>query len=183
MSELAVNETSIPGLYEVDLDVRRDERGWFKESYQREKLEKLGLPHLEVVQHNVAYSERAGVTRGLHAEPWDKFVSLAAGRAFSAWVDLRAGESWGRVVTLELSPEKAALVPRGVANGYQTLEDGVVYLYLVNAHWSPDVEYRAVDLWDPAVGILWPIGSAEAIVSPKDRTNPPLAQVEPMTFD
>ena len=67
-------------------------------------------------------------TRGLHAEPWDKLISLAHGRIFGAWVDLRPGAGFGTVFTLELGPETAVFVPRGVANGYQALvaRDGVL---------------------------------------------------------
>ena len=73
------------------LGVHGDNRGWFKESYQRAKLEELGLPRLEVVQNNVSYNAEVGVTRGIHAEPWDKYISPAFGRVFAAIVDLRAG--------------------------------------------------------------------------------------------
>src|SRR5688572_30761287 len=72
MADLAVKETSIPGLFEIDLVVHGDSRGWFKENYQRAKLEALGLPHFEIVQNNFSYNEEVGVTRGIHAEPWEK---------------------------------------------------------------------------------------------------------------
>jgi dTDP-4-dehydrorhamnose 3,5-epimerase-like enzyme len=70
---------------------------------------------------------RSGVTRGLHAEPWDKFISVANGSVFGAWVDLRAGESFGQTLTLEINPGVAVFVPRGVANGYQTLEPRMLH--------------------------------------------------------
>jgi dTDP-4-dehydrorhamnose 3,5-epimerase-like enzyme len=83
---------------------------------------------------------------------------------------------------MELTPEKAVFVPRGVANGYQTLESNITYTYLVNAHWSPDAKYAAVNLFDPALGIDWPIPKDKAIVSEKDLNNPLLADVIPMEF-
>ena len=55
-SELAVKETTIPGLFEVDLVLLGDNRGWFKENYQREKMEALGLPHFEIVQNNYSFN-------------------------------------------------------------------------------------------------------------------------------
>lgn len=180
---LRVTPTPIPGLLEVDLDVRGDERGWFKESYQRAKLEPLGVPPFEIVQNNFSYNAERGVTRGLHAEPWEKYVSLANGRVFGAWVDLRRGASFGVTFTLELTPAKAVFVPRGVANGYQTLDVGVTYTYLVNEHWSPDARYSSVNLWDPEVGIPWPIRREAAVVSDKDRAHPPLAEVEPFDIE
>lgn len=179
MAELAVRETTIPGFFEVDLTLHGDQRGWFKENYQKEKMEALGLPAFDIVQNNFSFNAEKGVTRGLHAEPWEKFVSVANGRVFGAWVDLRK-ESFGKVYTTEITPEKAVFVPRGVANAYQTLEPNVTYTYLVNEHWSPEAKYAAVNLFDPALAINWPIPENESIVSDKDKGNPLLAQVQPM---
>jgi len=180
--QLAVRETEIPGFFVVDLVLHGDNRGWFKENYQREKMEALGLPHFEIVQNNFSYNQERGVTRGLHAEPWEKFISLANGRIFGAWVDLRAGDSFGKVVTMEITPEMAVFVPRGVANSYQTLETNITYTYLVNAHWSADAKYASVNLFDPTLNIDWPISKDQAIVSEKDNNNPLLADVTPMEF-
>lgn len=179
---LQVRETALPGFYAIDLVVHGDQRGWFKENYQAAKLEALGLPHFEVVQNNFSYNIERGVTRGMHAEPWEKFISLANGRVFGAWVDLRRGPTFGKTLTLELHPGRAVFVPRGVANGYQTLEEGVTYTYLVNAHWSPEAGYAAVHPFDPVLAIPWPIPPGSAILSEKDQHNPLLAQVTPMEF-
>lgn len=180
--DLAVRETPIPGFYEIDLVLHGDSRGWFKENYQKEKLEALGLPKFEIVQNNFSFNAQKGATRGLHAEPWEKYISMAYGKVFCAWVDLRKGDSFGKVHTMELTPEKAVFVPRGVANGYQALEDNVTYTYLVNAHWSADAKYAAVNLFDPSLEIKWPISQDQAIVSDKDRENPLLTEVTPMEF-
>jgi len=180
--QLAVRETDITGLYVIDLVLHGDERGWFKENYQREKMEALGLPHFEAIQNNFSFNAEKGVTRGLHAEPWEKFISLANGRVFGSWVDLRQGDGFGKVFTMEITPDKAVFVPRGIANGYQTLETNITYTYLVNAHWSPDAKYASVNLFDPSLNIDWPIGKDQAIVSEKDRNNPLLVDVQPMEF-
>ncbi len=178
--DLNVQETEIPGMFVVDLVLHGDNRGWFKENYQREKMETLGLPRFEIVQNNFSFNAETGVTRGLHAEPWEKFISLANGRVFGAWVDLRAGDSFGKVFTTEITPEKAIFVPRGVANGYQTLEPNITYTYLVNAHWSPDGNYAAVSMFDPELDINWPISREQSIISEKDIQNPLLKNVKPM---
>ena len=177
-----VRETAIPGLLVVDLTLHGDDRGWFKENWQRAKMTDLGLPDFGPVQHSVAMNARAGVTRGFHAEPWDKMVSIAHGRIFGAWVDLRAGESFGTVVTLEVGPETAVFVPRGVANGYQTLVDDTVYSYLVNDHWSPEKrsEYGYVNLADASLAIPWPIPLSRATLSEADAAHPPLTDVSPV---
>lgn len=179
-NELAVSEASIPGFYVVKLPVHGDNRGWFKENYQKEKMEALGLPAFEVVQNNFSFNDKRGATRGLHAEPWEKFISVANGSVFAAWVDLRAGPSFGTTFSIEINPGVAVFVPRGVANGYQTLEDNVTYTYLVNAHWSPDAKYTFVNLFDPALGIKWPISKDEAVLSEKDASHPLLQEVTPM---
>ncbi len=179
---LAVQETVIPGFYEIDLVVYGDNRGWFKENYQKEKMEALGLPAFEIVQNNFSFNAEKGVTRGLHAEPWEKFISVAGGRIFGAWVDLRKGESFGKVLTIELGPDKAVFVPRGVANGYQTLENNIAYTYLVNAHWSPEAKYQALDLFDSSLGINWPIAKDQAIISEKDASQPLLKDITPVEF-
>lgn len=180
MAEPAVRETVIPGFFEIDLPVHGDQRGWFKENYQKAKLEALGLPAFEIIQNNISFNEQRGVTRGIHAEPWEKYISVATGRVFGAWVDFRKGETFGRVLTIEITPGKAVFVPRGVGNAFQTLEPNTAYTYLVNEHWSPEAKYTLVNLFDPELGIDWPIGKDQAIVSEKDLGHPPLSETEPM---
>ncbi|GAB3248837.1 sugar nucleotide-binding protein [Nocardioides dilutus] len=180
MAELSIETTDIPGLLVVRLPLHEDSRGWFKENWQRAKMTALGLPDFGPVQHSVAYNARRGVTRGVHTEPWDKFISVAQGRIFGAWVDMREGDSFGKVFTIEADPTVAVFVPRGVGNSYQVLEDGTTYSYLVNDHWRAGLAYPALNLADPTVAIPWPIPLAEAEISDKDRTTPMLADVEPM---
>ena len=182
MTELTVETTPIPGLLVLRLPLHGDSRGWFKENWQRAKMVALGLPDFEPVQNNMSYNEDAGVTRGLHAEPWDKLIGLATGRILGAWVDLRAGDTFGTSFTLELGPETAVFVPRGVANGYQALVPRTTYSYLVNDHWSPAARasYTYLNLADETVAIAWPIPLAEAIVSDVDLAHPRLADVRPM---
>jgi dTDP-4-dehydrorhamnose 3,5-epimerase len=176
-----VATTSIAGLLRIDLALHEDGRGWFKEAFQRAKLEAQGFPPFEIVQSNVSFNADLGVTRGLHAEPWDKYVSLAHGRAFAAIVDLREGPGFGRLETFDLHSGNAIFVPRGCGNSYQTLTPEVVYTYLVNEHWSPEARYTLVDAYDPALGIDWPIPVERAIRSAKDQGHPPLADVTPLT--
>src|SRR4051794_30814722 len=112
--QLAVHETPIPGLFVIDLVLHGDNRGWFKENYQKAKMEALGLPSFDIVQNNYSYNEEVGVTRGLHAEPWEKFISVANGKVFGAWSDLRKGPTFGQTFTCEITPDKAIFVPRGI---------------------------------------------------------------------
>ena len=178
--ELALERTPIPGMVVARLDLREDARGWFKENWQREKMVALGLPDFGPVQNNISFNARRGATRGIHTEPWDKFVSVATGRVLGAWVDMREGSTFGTVFHVEIDPTVAVFVPRGVGNAYQTLEDGTAYSYLVNEHWRPGVTYPALDLADPTCAIPWPIPLEESQVSEKDRANPRLDEVTPM---
>jgi dTDP-4-dehydrorhamnose 3,5-epimerase len=178
--QLAVHETKIPGLLLVDIPVHGDSRGWFKENWQREKMIAAGLPDLGPVQNNISFNNEVGTTRGIHAEPWDKFISLATGKIFGAWVDLREGESFGTVYTAELDPSVAIFVPRGVANSYQTLEANTAYVYLVNDHWSSDASYTFLNLADETVAIDWPIPLSQALLSEKDSAHARLEDVVPL---
>ena len=180
MSELSVRETSIPGLFEIDIPVHGDTRGWFKENYQKAKLEALGLPAFDIVQNNISFNKELGVTRGIHAEPWDKYISVATGRVFAAIVDLRDGDTFGTLETFELTPDKAIFVPRGCGNSFQTLEPYTAYTYLVNDHWSPETKYVFCNLFDKDIDIPWPIPQGQAIISDKDRAHPALKDVTPM---
>jgi dTDP-4-dehydrorhamnose 3,5-epimerase len=179
--ELRIAKTDIPGLLVVALAVHGDSRGWFKESYQRQKLVEQGFPeNFTPVQNNISYNAQRGVTRGIHAEPWDKYISLAIGSAFAAIVDLRAVETYGKVLTFELNPGIALFVPRGCGNSFQTMEDGTTYNYLVNSHWSPESKYVSVALDDPDLKIQWPIPLAMSEISAKDKTNPKFKDIQPM---
>lgn len=177
---LARVETPIPGLVLLDLPVPGDTRGWFKENWQREKLLALGLPDLRPVQNNISFNDAVGTTRGIHAEPWDKYVSVATGSVFGAWVDLRDGPSFGTVFTAELDPSRAIFVPRGVGNSYQTLEPDTAYTYLVDDHWSPDADYTFLNLADETAAIDWPIPLEQVEISAKDQAHPRLSAVVPM---
>lgn len=177
---LSVAGTEIPGLLVVELPVHGDSRGWFKESWQRAKMVALGLPDFGPVQNNISFNDAVGVTRGLHAEPWDKLISVATGRIFGAWVDLREGPSFGATFTCEVDPSRAVFVPRGVANSYQTLEQNTAYTYLVNDHWSPTASYTNLDLADPSAAIDWPIPLNQAVISDKDTGHPQLDAVVPV---
>ncbi|MDO4849098.1 MAG: sugar nucleotide-binding protein [Coriobacteriia bacterium] len=181
--ELRVQKTAIEGLLIAELPVHGDSRGWFKENWQRAKMCAQGVPDIRLVQNNVSFNAQRGVTRGVHAEPWDKWISVATGRIFGAWVDLREGSAtYGEVVTAEVDASRAVFTPRGVGNSFQALEDGTAYTYLVNAHWSAELKktYTFVNLADPELAIEWPIPLEQATVSEADKNHPMLKDVVPM---
>ncbi|XVX20488.1 dTDP-4-dehydrorhamnose 3,5-epimerase family protein [Actinomycetota bacterium] len=182
MQELAIHGTSIPGLLLITLAVQPNEDGWFKEDWHREKMTALGLPDFPPVQHNVTHIANRGVTRGFLAEQWDRYVSVLSGRAMGAWLDLREGPGFGRVVFHDLGPRTAVFIPRGVANAHQVLEDGTTFSYLMERHWTraKRANFSSVNVFDPALGIPWPIGRQDAIVAQRDALQPTLADARSM---
>ncbi|GAB3595776.1 putative dTDP-4-dehydrorhamnose 3,5-epimerase [Corynebacterium faecale] len=173
--DLTFRETDIDGLFIFDFPVHGDNRGWFKENWQRNKMTSMGLPDFGPVQNNMSFNATAGTTRGLHAEPWDKFVSVGTGAVFGAWCDLREGSpTFGEVVTTTITPDVGVYVPRGVANGFQALENNTLYTYLVNDHWSPNATYSNVNL----DMIDWPLPITE--ISDKDKNHPALIDATPL---
>ncbi|MDR7329879.1 dTDP-4-dehydrorhamnose reductase [Corynebacterium guangdongense] len=155
----------IEGLKIIDLAVHEDARGWFKENWRGDWLD------FTPVQQNVSFNAAKGTTRGLHAEPWDKLVSVAHGRVFGAWHDLREGSpTFGETVTHEFGPEAAVFVPRGVANGFQALADDTVYTYLVGDYWSAQAQYANISL----SLVDWPLQPVH--VSAKDAATPATAE-------
>jgi dTDP-4-dehydrorhamnose 3,5-epimerase len=180
-TQFTARRTQIPGLLIFDVTQVGDERGWFQEKFQKEKLVAAGLPEsFDVVQNSLSYNAAAGVTRGFHAEPWEKYISVVTGEVFAAYVDLRPGDTFGVVVTTRVDATTAVFVPRGVANSFQTLVVDTYYLYSLNAHWRAedyDTRYLAVNLADETLGVRWPIPLEEAVVSDRDRRHPRLAEV------
>jgi dTDP-4-dehydrorhamnose 3,5-epimerase len=175
--------TDIPGLLIFDVNYVGDDRGYFQEKYQKAKLVEAGMPEaFNVVQNSLSYNKKAGVTRGFHAEPWDKYISVVTGKVFSAYVDLRDGDSFGKIVTIEITPNVTVFLPQGIANSFQTLEDDTFYLYSVNAHWSADnyEKYCFVNLGDESLKVEWPISLDNAIVNDRDRNHPLLKDITPM---
>jgi dTDP-4-dehydrorhamnose 3,5-epimerase len=182
-TEVTGHSTEIPGLIVFDVTSMGDERGWFQEKFQKAKLVAAGLPEeFTVVQNSVAYNQSRGVTRGFHAEAWDKYISVVTGKIFVAYVDLRLGDSFGKVVTLEVDKNQAVFVPNGVANSYQTLTEDVYYIYSGNKFWSPEAHEISlfVNLADPDLAVKWPIPLDQATLSERDRNHPMLKDIKPM---
>ena len=179
---LRVESTAIP---EVRLLIPRqhgDDRGTLIEAYREDRLREAGIES-RFVQDNHAWSAERGTLRGLHfqAPPraQAKLVRVSHGAILDVAVDIRQGSpTYGQHVAVELSRAngRQLLVPEGFAHGYCTLEPGTVVEYKLSAYYAPESD-RGV-LWnDPALGIEWPVDPAEAVVSDKDRKNPPLAEL------
>jgi len=176
-----VTPTTIPGVVVIEPHVRRDERGFFLETFQRGKFEALGLPS-EFVQDNHSFSAARGILRGMHAQlhhPQGKLVRAVFGKVFDVAVDLRPDSpAFGRWVGEVLSEENfhQLYVPPGCAHGYLVLSDTSHVEYKCTAPYDPQDEIGLA--WnDPEVGIEWPQGAPS--VNQRDATWPRLAELRP----
>lgn len=178
-NELAAKDLPIHGMKLLSLDLRSDNRGWFEETWQTSKFERIGLSNFFPCQANVSHNKEIGTTRGMHAEPWSKLVTITSGVAFCAWVDLREGPGYKQTHHMVLKPGESVFIPKGVANGFQALAENTIYSYLVDGLWSSSAEYKSFNLFDEQNGISWPIKKDEAQISVKDFSLPPLNEVLP----
>lgn len=178
---MKVEALAIPGLLLVTPKVFRDDRGFFVETYTGQKFTEAGIPDV-FVQDNHALSRAKHVVRGLHLQcppvPQGKLVRVVRGSILDVAVDVRHGSpTFGRhaAVTLTADNFQQLWVPPGFLHGYATLEADTEVIYKVTGAYAPECD-RGVQWDDPALGIVWPVGAAEAVLSPKDRTNRPLAE-------
>jgi dTDP-4-dehydrorhamnose 3,5-epimerase len=172
-------ETAIAGVYVVELEPRRDDRGFFARAFCADEFAAHGL-ETHWVQANVGHSERAGTIRGLHYQvpphAEAKLVRCTAGAVFDVAVDLREGSpTYLQWYGTELSAGNGRMLylPKGVAHGYQSLTDDAEAYYLVTAAYAPAAE-RGLRWDDPDLDIAWPLFDAP-ILSDKDAGWPLLA--------
>ena len=168
-------ETPLPGAWLVDLEPRRDERGFFARAFCSQEFQSHGLK-TEIVQANLSRNAVRGTLRGMHYQraPFAevKMVRCVAGAVFDAIIDLRPDSptrlQWYGV---ELSHDDGRMlyVPEGFAHGYQALSDGSEVLYLVTESYAP--AHEAAIRWDdPRFAIRWPV--TPPLLSPKDAAHP-----------
>ena len=152
-----------------------DDRGWFYESWNQRKFDDAVGESVLFSQDNHSRSIQ-GVLRGLHyqlaPEPQAKLVRASAGAIFDVAVDLRqSSPTLGQWVGAELNAEnKAQLwVPEGFAHGFLVLSESADVTYRCTDYYSPDDEHTI--LWsDKEIGIEWPLGRSEPILSERDRS-------------
>lgn len=179
---MSVETTAIDGLLVVRWDTHGDDRGFFRQTYQTGELSEALGRDVVLRQGNHARSA-PGVLRGFHAEPWDKLVYVARGRAVAAILDQRPdSETFGTVLTFRLGDpddqgtERIRLfVSQGLGNSYATFGDEPVdYLYDVSDTWFPGVDKLGVAWDDPDLAVSWPV--ADPVLSDEDMVNPTLRQ-------
>ena len=174
--------TNIDGVVILEPKVFGDDRGYFFEVWNRQKLADAGIP-CDFVQDNESKS-RFGVLRGLHfqAAPYTqaKLVRVIQGAVLDVALDVRKGSpTFGKHIAVELSAEnkRQLFVPRGFAHGFVVLSDEVIFAYKCDNAYMPSHE-RGIAFDDPALGIDWRVKVDNFILSEKDTKNPCLADVE-----
>lgn len=167
---MKIKETQLPGLILIEPAVFGDQRGYFKESWNRRKFEEYGL-ELDFVQDNLSYSGR-GILRGLHFQnpnPQGKLIQVLEGEVFDAVVDIRKGSpSFGQWFGVHMSAANhlQMYVPEGFAHGFLVLSESALFSYKCTDFYKPQAEYCL--RWDdPDIGIEWPV-SEPPTLSAKD---------------
>lgn len=181
---MQVNDLGLGGVLEVIPKKFGDARGFFSETFQRQRFIDAGIA-CDWMQDNQSYSAEKHVLRGLHfqtaPQAQDKLIRVLRGAIFDVAVDIRPGSAtYGKWVSCELSAGKfnQLLVPRGFAHGFLTLEPGVEVLYKVSAPYAPHCD-RGIAWNDPSIGIEWPLKPGEQpVLSDKDAAAPKLAEIE-----
>jgi dTDP-4-dehydrorhamnose 3,5-epimerase len=175
---MKVTPTEIKDALIVDLDVFEDPRGFFMETYHKERYKEFGMD-LEFVQDNLSFSVK-GTLRGLHYQYPDtqaKLVQALQGEVFDVAVDIRRGSpTFKRWVGVRLSAEnrRQLFIPEGFAHGYCVLSETALFHYKCSNFYTPGSEQGI--LWnDPDLNIDWPVVSV--LLSGKDQMNPKLSDI------
>jgi dTDP-4-dehydrorhamnose 3,5-epimerase len=180
--QLDVRGLAIPDVKLIRTPRYADARGYFCETFQRADFAAHGLAS-DFTQDNQSSSARPGTVRGLHFQrpPFAqaKLIRVLRGSIFDVAVDLRrSSPSFQRHIAVELTAEgnEQLLIPAGFAHGFCTLEPDTAVFYKVDQVYSAAHD-GGINWADPELGIAWPVASAEATLSEKDRTLPTLADL------
>jgi dTDP-4-dehydrorhamnose 3,5-epimerase len=183
--QLDVHGLAIPDVKLIRTPRFSDARGYFCETFQRADFAAQGLGN-DFLQDNQSSSDRPGTVRGLHFQrpPFaqTKLVRVLHGSIFDVAVDLRwSSPSFGKHIGIKLSSKgnEQLFVPAGFAHGFCTIEPDTVVFYKVDQPYSAAHD-GGINWADSQLGIEWPVASAEAILSDKDRALPILADLAPI---
>ncbi len=175
--EFKAEQTNIRDLLIIVPEIFKDDRGFFTETYRKDKFSEFGL-NVEFVQDNHSCSAK-NVVRGLHFQwepPMGKLMRVTQGSAFLVAVDIRLDSpTFGKWRGVEASVENRRQVyaPAGFARGFCVLSEFAEIQYKCTGIYSNKAESGI--LWnDPAIGIEWP--TKNPILSKKDETAQTLEQ-------
>ncbi len=173
--------TAIPDVVVIEPKVFADDRGFFLESYQRQRFFEAGI-RFDFVQDNHSKSQQY-VLRGLHyqiQQPQGKLLRVVSGEIFDVAVDIRKhSPTFGKWVGEYLSAEnkKMLWVPIGFAHGFCVVSPEAELMYKTTDYYAPQWE-RTIAWNDPNINIDWPIGARTPILSEKDKLGKFLREAE-----
>ena len=187
--ESGIFATALKGLYFVASTKHSDNRGYYSELIRLPELEAVRKTSFTVVQVNLARSNQ-DVARGIHAEDWNKLVTVTNGTAFCAFADIRPDSAtFGTVETALIGQGETALhgsffIEKGIGNSLCVMEGPVDYIYSVDALYKDrDTSFdRAVSLFDPDLAIQWPISQDQMIISDRDKNAVNLSELFPEKY-
>jgi dTDP-4-dehydrorhamnose 3,5-epimerase len=169
------SETKLPGVFEIHLEAKPDERGFFARTWCEKEFESHGL-NARLVQCNLSFNSRKGTLRGMHyqAPPYAeaKLIRCTRGSIFDVIIDLRPlSPQFKNYVAVILTAEKRNMVyvPEGCAHGFLTLEEGTEVSYQMSDFFN-EGSARGVRFDDPAFQIPWP--DRVEVISERDRNYP-----------
>lgn len=173
---MKIIKTPFLGLVIIEPRVFADDRGYFFESFHRERYQEAGITK-PFIQDNESKSV-FGVVRGLHYQLGEfsqsKLVRVVQGSVYDVAVDLRKGSpTFGECYGIELNEDnkKQLFVPRGFAHGFSVLSETAIFTYKCDNVYNKESE-RAINPFDPKLGIDWMLKDSEQIVSEKDKLAP-----------
>ena len=175
---MEIKNTALPGVIILKPKRFNDNRGFFVETYHKEKYQELGI-NCNFVQDNLSFSTQ-GVLRGLHYQVHHqqaKLVQCLHGHIFDAVVDVRFGSAtFGKWVGVEISEANGyqIFIPEGYAHGFCVLSENALFAYKCSNFYRPDDE-GGINYADPEIAIFWP--KIKFIISEKDKQYPFLNQI------
>ncbi len=176
---MKVTPCPLEGLLLIEPTVFGDGRGFFLESWSRERYREAGIG-ADFVQDNFSLSAR-GTLRGLHFQnprAQGKLVSVWQGEVWDVAVDLRRrSPTFGRWfgATLSAANKHQFYVPPGLAHGFVVLSETALFHYKCTDYYSPKDEL-GIRWDDPAIGIPWP-PAGPPVLSRRDASNPLLKDI------
>ena len=180
---MTVSETELKDCFIIEPQIFSDERGYFFESFHKDKFQQLTNIEVDFLQDNEAFSNR-GIIRGLHFQKGQfaqaKLVRVVKGKVLDVALDIRPGsKTYGKHFSIILSEEnkKQLFIPRGFAHGYAVLEDNTVFSYKCDNYYNKESE-GGVIYNDKDLQIDWMLKDEEVLLSVKDNKLKPLIKLE-----
>ena len=172
-------DTGFAGLFLIELEVNRDERGYFARTFSFDAFKERGL-HLDYPQCATAFNGRSGTVRGMHFQKPPhgevKVVRCTRGVVHDVVIDLRpTSATYLQCFHVELAAGdgRELYVPDGFAHGYQSLADASEVHYMLSARHRPDAA-SGLRWDDPALSLAWPLPLT--VISERDRSWPLLSE-------